>query len=64
MGESPAEFSGKDTDKFKDLEIDHFLKGSAKVKYKNMMGKEISENEMNVFKLPARKDLLKLEGFF
>ena len=26
-GESPAEFSGKDTyDKFKDLEVDHFLK--------------------------------------
>ena len=64
-GESPSEFSGKDTyDKFKDLEIDHFLKGSAKVKYKDMMGKEISENEMNVFKLPSNKELKKIRRIF
>ena len=32
-GESMAEFSGKETyDKFKDLEVDHFLKGSARVR--------------------------------
>ena len=64
-GESPSEFSGKDTyDKFKDLEVDHFLQGSAKVKYKDMMGKEISENEMNVFKLPSKKDLMKIRRIF
>lgn len=64
-GESPAEFSGKDTyDKFKDLEIDHFLKGSAKVKYKDMMGKEIEEREMNAFKLPQISDLKKVRRIF
>ena len=50
-------------DKFKDLEVDHFLKGSARLGIKNM-GTEISENEMNVFKLPSKKDLMKIRRIF
>ena len=29
-----------------------------------MMGTEISENEMNVFKLPSKKDLMKIRRIF
>lgn len=60
-GESLAEFSGKETyDQMRDLDPEHFLKYSARVRPEKMVCKTIKKNEMGAFIRPSLKDIKKV----
>ena len=59
-GESIAEHSGKATYLDNpDYSIDYFLKYSSMVTVKDMLDKDISKKDLNLFEWPSKKDLIK-----
>ena len=57
-GESLAEFSGKETyDEMQDLDPEHFLKYSAKVKPEDMVCETIKKKEMGAFTKPSIEEI-------
>ena len=59
-GESIAEHSGKATYLDNpDYSIDYFLKYSSMVTVKDILDKDISKKDLNLFEWPSKKDLVK-----
>lgn len=68
FGESPADFSGRDTyfDKKFDMQsavntVDIFMQGSVRVKPDDMRGDNIEKQEMVLFNPPSKEELIKAQ---